>query len=154
MRPRFFLDLLKHCKSYAINLNHERIEEEDIEKGLKAFSNSLLNDVEYEIETVYPAAKDIAYAFMDSPSRLSLDEVIAKATSWGFPGEEVGELLDTLLWYGFLGLVDSEGRSVFIHDVNYNMSNIRGRQRILSRSGLLYEINAAFWPALDIKARL
>jgi hypothetical protein len=34
MRPRFLLNLISQCKSFAINLNHERILEEDIEKCL------------------------------------------------------------------------------------------------------------------------
>jgi hypothetical protein len=156
MRPRFFLDLIKQCKSYAINLNHTQIDSEAIEKGLKAFSNGLVKDIKYEIETVYPAARDIAYAFIDSKPRLSLDELIAKAIAWRFPYGEVGELPDTLLWYGFVGLVDRSGNVTYIYDVNYNMSNMsnmRGRQRRLAQSHLLYEINPAFRPALGITER-
>ncbi|HDL7565889.1 TPA: hypothetical protein PXO13_004124, partial [Yersinia enterocolitica] len=32
MRPRFLLNLINHCKSFAINLNHETINSTDIEK--------------------------------------------------------------------------------------------------------------------------
>ena len=42
MRPRSLLDLIGHCKGYALNLGHNKIEKEDIEKGCNAFSNDLL----------------------------------------------------------------------------------------------------------------
>ena len=36
MRPRHLLKLVGHCKSFAVNLDHERIEAEDIAKGFAA----------------------------------------------------------------------------------------------------------------------
>ena len=38
MRPRSLLDLIGHCKGYALNLGHSRIEKDDITKGCSAFS--------------------------------------------------------------------------------------------------------------------
>ena len=49
MRPRFLLNLINHCKSFAINLNHEIISESDIEKGLSAYASDLLRDIGYEL---------------------------------------------------------------------------------------------------------
>ena len=34
MRPRCLLDILQHCKSYAVNLRHDRINEGDILKEM------------------------------------------------------------------------------------------------------------------------
>ena len=47
MRPRALLVLVGHCRSVAINLRHQRIEQEDFEKGLQAFSTDLLSETNF-----------------------------------------------------------------------------------------------------------
>jgi hypothetical protein len=42
MRPRFLLNLISHCRGFAVNFDHEKIEAEDIRKGLDAFSTDLI----------------------------------------------------------------------------------------------------------------
>ena len=48
MRPRCLIDIVNYCKSFAVNLRHQRIEAEDIEKGLKAYSTDLVFEVGLE----------------------------------------------------------------------------------------------------------
>jgi hypothetical protein len=150
MRPRFFLDLVKACKGYAINRNHSMIEEDDIVKGAQAFSNSLIQEIEYEMQDIYPEAHDILYAFVDSSARLTFDELIGKLAAWRVELEAVSDLIDTLLWYGFIGLVQPDSRAVYIYNVSFNAANLRGRHKQLARAGLRYEINPAFWSGLSI----
>jgi len=47
MRPRSLIELIGHCRGFAVNLGHERILKEDIlpPKGLSAFSNDLVNEL-------------------------------------------------------------------------------------------------------------
>ena len=42
MRPRHLLKLIGYCKSFAVNLDHQKIEAEDIAKGLRSYSNDLV----------------------------------------------------------------------------------------------------------------
>jgi len=64
MRPRFLLDLINQCKSFAVNLNHSIIEEDDIKKGLEAYSSDLLADIHYEIDDISPGNGESLYAFI------------------------------------------------------------------------------------------
>ena len=75
MRPRSLLDLIGHCKGYALNLGHSRIEKEDIAKGCSAFSNDLLSELDLEIRDVYPSAEHLLYAFIGAPSTLSRQQL-------------------------------------------------------------------------------
>ena len=56
MRPRFLLNLLSHCRGYAINLGHDKIQADDIRRGLDAFSTDLIYDIDLEIRDVLPFA--------------------------------------------------------------------------------------------------
>ena len=42
MRPRNLLKIFNHCRGFATNFNRQKIEEYDIEKGLKSYSADLL----------------------------------------------------------------------------------------------------------------
>jgi len=75
MRPRFLLNMISQCKSFAINLNHDRILEEDIKKGLAAYSTDLLTDIGYEIHDVDNHLDDVLYAFIGSKATIKKDEI-------------------------------------------------------------------------------
>ncbi|WP_214657912.1 P-loop ATPase, Sll1717 family, partial [Vibrio anguillarum] len=83
MRPRFLLNLISQCKSYAINLNHDRILEEDIEKGLTAYSTDLLTDIGYEIKDVESSIDDVLYAFIGGKSRISRNDIFSTLDEFG-----------------------------------------------------------------------
>jgi hypothetical protein len=76
MRPRFLINLINHCKSFAVNLKHEKIQAVDISKGLSAYSNDVISDISYEIRDVYPGAEDIIYEFIGTDKTLSEDHLI------------------------------------------------------------------------------
>ena len=59
------IDLVNHCRSFAVNLSHQKIESEDLVKGLQAFSSDLVVDIGYEIRDVMPEAENVLYAFID-----------------------------------------------------------------------------------------
>jgi len=42
MRPRNLLKLVGYCKGFVVNLDHEKIDSEDITKGLQSYSNDLV----------------------------------------------------------------------------------------------------------------
>ena len=151
MRPRNLLDLVSHCLGYAVNLGHQKVEAEDILKGLKAYSNDLISDFDLEIRDVHPKAEQILYEFIGAKNLLSLDEVNALLRAGNVALDEVAEIIELLLWYGFLGLIDKDGHQKFIYSYNYNMSVLRGVHKQLSHRGSRYVINPAFWEGLEIE---
>ncbi len=149
MRPRFLLNLISLCKSFAINLNHEKILEEDIEKGLVAFSTDLLADVGYEIHDVENNVDDVLYAFIGSKSHLLKDEIFSTLTDYGISNQFLENIFSLLLWYGFLGvLVKDEPR--YVYNFSYSMKLMDGV--IKKNKKNVFVINPAFWPALMIES--
>lgn len=147
MRPRFLLNLVSQCKSFAINLNHDRILEEDITKGLTSYSTDLLADIEYEINDVENRVDDILYAFIGSKAKVSKKEISEILIEFGVEEHLIDKIIELLLWYGFIGIVLNENEK-YIYDFNYSMKLLHGI--IKKKESVLYHINPAFWPALMI----
>jgi len=150
MRPRFLINFLNHCKSFAVNLNHEKIEEDDIQKGFRAYSSDVLEDMELEIKDVFPNSNNILSAFYHSPVQLNeglLDEKLSVVID---KNEEAETIKTILLFYGFLGVIDDENCPKYIYEVNYNMQLLSSiRKRVNGTT--IYRINPAFWHALQVK---
>lgn len=149
MRPRFLLNLINHCKSFAINLNHETIEESDIEKGISAYSADLLRDIGYELRDVSEDTEGLLYAFVASPADLSETQVMEKLEKSGHHQDSASRAVDLLLWYGFLGIRINSDEPKFIYDFSYNKALMDGIKKNSTQSVSLV-INQAFWPALMI----
>lgn len=149
MRPRFLINLINHCKSFAVNLKHEKIQAVDISKGLSAYSNDVISDISYEIRDVYPGAEDIIYEFIGADKTLSEDhliEVIGKRIN---ESDRVEEVINILIWHGFLGIHNDNKDPIYIFNSNYNMKIISSlTEKKRADKDLAYVINPAFWPAL------
>lgn len=149
MRPRFLLNLINHCKSFAINLNHEIIEASDIEKGINAYSADLLRDIGYELRDISSETDGALYAFISCPAELSEIEVMNKLKQTGIDHDGAARVLDLLLWYGFLGIRINSDEPKFIYDFSYNKALMDGVKRNSTQTVSLV-INQAFWPGLMI----
>jgi hypothetical protein len=149
MRPRNILKIFNHCRGFATNFRHMKIDEEDIEKGLRAYSNDLLVELDHELSDVFPAARDLLYHFLDVPAVMSDGELSALISSAGIEDANVRRVIEFLMYYGVLGL-RTEDDDLYIYQVNYNSKMIEARAQ---RAGdkAFYVINSAFWPALNIK---
>tara|TARA_R110000824_G_scaffold129584_4_gene291061 strand:- start:3022 stop:5343 length:2322 start_codon:yes stop_codon:yes gene_type:complete len=148
MRPRFLLNLINQCKSFAINLNHERVLEEDVKKGLAAYSTDLLTDIGYEINDVESDSDDILYAFIGSNSVVSKDNIFRILEDFGVEHSFFEKIFELLLWYGFIGIIVND-EPKYIYDFNYSMKLMSGI--IKNKGGLDFLINPAFWPGLMIE---
>ena len=149
MRPRNILKIFNHCRGFATNFRHMKIDEEDIEKGLRAYSNDLLVELDHELSDVFPAARDLLYHFLDVPAVMGDGELSALISSAGIEDANVRRVIEFLMYYGVLGL-RTEDDDLYIYQVNYNSKMIEARAQ---RAGdkAFYVINSAFWPALNIK---
>lgn len=149
MRPRFLLNLLNQCKSYAINLNHTTIHNDDIKKGLVAYSTDLLTDISYEMKDIAPHAGDILYAFIGCNSKINDEEARSLIKEY-LNKDDVDDVIELLLWYGFFGIYINENEIKYIYNLNYNMQLLKGLIRRIDTK-LIFNINPAFWEALMIK---
>ncbi len=148
MRPRFLLNLISQCKSFAINLNHEYIHEEDITKGLAAYSTDLLTDISYEISDVANNADDLLYAFIGSKAEISRTEIDKVLSEYGVSEEQFDDVFELLVWYGFLG-VKLKNEIQYIYNFNYSMKLMEGVMK--KNKSSMFFINPAFWPSLMIE---
>lgn len=147
MRPRNLLKIFNHCRGFATNLNKAKIEENDIEKGLKAYSEDLFTEIGRELEDVLPYASDILYELMDTKSELLSSEIENRILNLTADRSEVDTIMRFLIFYGVFGLV-ADNKKYYIYDVNYDLKRIEVRTRGLGDKAV-FEINPALWPALN-----
>lgn len=147
MRPRNLLKVFNHCRGFATNLNKGKIEEKDIEKGLKAYSEDLFTEIARELEDVVPFARDILYELMDTSSELTSQDVEERIIRLTPDRGEIDQIMKFLLFYGVFGLVTPE-RTYYIYDVSYDIKRIEVRTRGLGDKAV-FQINPALWPALN-----
>lgn len=149
MRPRNLLKIFTYCRGFAVNLGHERIESEDIEKGLKAFSNDLLVDADRELSDLEPSAEGLIYQFIGEASSYSPEELDVFFARNNVKEENISIIGDYLLYYGFIGIKQPQQDTRYIYDVSYNMTVLK---TIIEKNldSIRFVLNRAFWPALGI----
>jgi hypothetical protein len=150
MRPRNVIKMFAHAKGFAANLAHQKIQESDLEKGVRAYSQDLLVELDHELTDVFPDSRDLLYHFIDAEPQLTgcaLTDLIASA---GIAKSDVQRVIDFLLYYGILGIQDATEQVHYIFGVNYDLKVLQVRA---ARAGgdAVYVMNPAFRPALGIR---
>jgi hypothetical protein len=148
MRPRNVLKIFNHCRGFATNFSRQRIADSDIEKGLTAYSQDLLEELDRELTDVYPAARDLLYYFLDAPATLTKDNLDSILKDAGIPSESANKIIDFLLYYGVLG-VQIGDVEYFIYSVNYDLKVLKVRTE-RGEEDTRYIINPAFRPAFGM----
>lgn len=150
MRPRALIELIRYCRSHAVNLGHIRIEVDDIQAGEDAFSSDLVENIDYEIGDVLPSASNVLYEFIGAPQIITVAELSARLKQR--TSEKLDHLVELLLWYGFLGVVRQSGETAYIYSVKYDLRRL---QAIANQNGgttTRFQINPAFHRGLEIQA--
>lgn len=150
MRPRNVIKMFAHAKGFAANLAHQKIQESDLEKGVRAYSQDLLVELGHELTDIFPDSRDLLYHFIDAEPQLTgsaLAELIASA---GIAESDVQRVIDFLLYYGILGIQDATEQVHYIFGVNYNLKMLQIRAERAGREAV-YVLNPAFRPALGIR---
>jgi hypothetical protein len=150
MRPRCLIDLVNHCRGYAVNLRHSKIDETDIEKGLQAYSMDLIRAIELEIEDVYEHGGEVLYSFIGCSQRLTAEQLSQILDQAGAPPDKKSEIIDALFWFGFLGFVWEDGDVKYIYSYHYETKLFKAAAAKAQMKGLNYQINEAFWSGLGI----
>jgi hypothetical protein len=149
MRPRNLRKILSHSKGFASNFNHIKIEESDIEKGVKAYSQDLLIELDHELTDVFPSTTDLLYSFLDHAPEATREELERTLSLGGVSPTELAKVFSFLLYYGVISLKTTEGVQ-YIFDVNYDSKILAVRADRLGATAR-FTINPAFWGALNIK---
>lgn len=151
MRPRSLIDLLRLCRSHAVNLGHDKILVADIEAGETTYSNVLLNEMSLEIRDVFPEAKNILYEFLECAIELTEAQILS-FLSRKIADNNLQKVFDLLIWYGFLGLIRGPGETTFIYHVMYDIKKLKGLiENKKASGGAKFLVNSAFWKALETK---
>lgn len=149
MRPRNVLKIFNHCRGFAVNFNRNTINEEDIEKGLKSYSQDLLIELDKEIGDVFPQNSNMLYYFVDCPPTIDHASLYDIIRGSGIDGDSMQNAIDFLLYYGVIGLKIGD-QEIFIYHTNYDLKLLKIKAEKNS-TGVLYVVNPAFWPALGIQ---
>ena len=150
MRPRALLDCLNTSKGYAINRGHEKITQDDIFDGLKAFSRDMIQEISLEIRDVFPVINDALYMFIGSKLKLEEDDLFLLFMEENIPEKEWNDLIDIFLWYGVLGYVGPEEETKYIYSVGYNLKILKKAPKIWGQEKPIFIINPAFVSGLEI----
>ncbi|MGE0266660.1 MAG: hypothetical protein AB7V06_28560 [Candidatus Obscuribacterales bacterium] len=154
MRPRNLLTLLGHAKSNAVNLRHEVIEVDDIEKAFKTYSADMGRDIGLELRDVYPTADELLYEFLGANEWLTFDDLKAIFKKAGIPDSEHSKVLELLVWFSFLGKVEDfdtqNSCHRYIYDVFYDMKKFKKLVGNFEDPETVFCIHEAFHPFLEI----
>lgn len=151
MRPRGLIEILRSCQSTAITLGHDKITDDDLKDGLEAYSVELVSNISLEIRDVYPSAPEVLYVLLGCGKRINSSTLQALLIKAGLDPNAYDEYLDLLLRYGVLGLVDASGQSQYIYNHRYELLRLKACQlHLQAGADPTYEINPAFWAALEI----
>lgn len=150
MRPRFLLNIISHCRGFAVNLEHDKIEVEDIRRGVSAYSTDLIYDIDLEIRDVLPFAEDVLYNFIGVSSHVSANEIARILSEAGFDDGQQEKLFEILLWYGVCGVARDDGEPSYIYSVNYDVRRLKILIERLPKDAPRIVINPALWAGLEI----
>ena len=149
MRPRNFLKIFSHCRSSAVNLNHQTIKEEDIEKGMKNHSNDIIVDADQELTDIEPSANGLIYQFIGEKSQLNIENIEKLMKSNDIEEEKWDSVLEFLLYYGFIGISNPDGYPRYIYNVGYDLKILLATLKKF-RGTVRFTLNPVFWPGLGI----
>jgi hypothetical protein len=133
---------MERTLSVAINRGHGFITVEDVREGARQMSLYLVSDFAYEMRDIAGTPEDIFYNFIGSSDLLTHKDVLSiiEPLSISIDGDRIIELL---LWYGFLGIMNSQGEPVFIYDRAYDFRRLEAERGRVA-GDVVYAINSAF----------
>jgi hypothetical protein len=149
MRPRNIIKLMFHARGYAINMRHDKILEDDLEKALSIYSNDVLEEADEELTDIEPSARGLIYRFIGEPARLDRDRLLAIISTHGSETLTTEKTVEYLLYFGFFGVLTPQTEARFIYNFQYNIT-LMNAWIDKNKDSITYYLNPAFWPALEV----
>ena len=147
MRPRNLIKLLAHCRGFAVGLEHEKIDEDDLNKGLKSYSLDLITEADQELTDILGADTNLLYHFINEGTEFSQQALERICSGAGVDAPKMGKVIEFLLYYGFVGIRNADKAPTFVFDVNYDMKLLKV---LLAKAGadVTYVLSPAFHAGL------
>jgi hypothetical protein len=142
MRPRFLIDLCENALSFAINRGHQTLLEDDVNEALKQHSIYLVSYFGYELRDISGLSEEFFLKFLGHSEVLTEQEVIS-VVQRAAPNVAPEKVIHLLMWYGFLGIPDGNGRAIYIYDRQYDIRRLEA-EREEHGDDILFVINPAF----------
>lgn len=149
LRPRDILNFVRKCIQIAVSRGHEKVRAEDVRIAEREFSEDMLNDLRFEMRDTFPDFPDVVLSFIASPSKMDGEQVQSFLESSGVDEAKVGLVVDALLWFGFLGVLD-RGTETYSYTVAYNMLKIEVLKKEPQFGTTTFCVHPAFHQALSI----
>jgi hypothetical protein len=141
--------MVAHCRGFAVNLGRERIEQTDIDKGLKAYSLDLITEGDQELTDIIGSETSLLYHFIGEGDQFDRSRLQTILKGAAVPEEKIESIIEFLLYYGFVGIKVGGENARYIFDVGYDMKLLK---TLISKHepNLTYILNPAFFPALNL----
>lgn len=149
MRPRNLIKLLAHCRGFAVGLERARIEEVDLEKGLRAYSIDLITEADQELTDILGADTDLIYHFIGEGQEFDQGRLESILSGAGVPADKIEKVIQFMLYYGFLGVKTGGENLRYIFELGYNMKLLTALA-MEGKDNLSYVLNPAFHPGLNL----
>lgn len=150
MRPRYLLKLINYCLGNAINYGRDRIDEDDIEKGLSAYSTYIITEIDLEIRDVLSGQDDVLYLFLGEKREMTKQEIMDLLAVRIKSPERLAAVFTMMLWHGVIGLMRSAHETTYIFDVNYDLKRLNGLMDKMRDGNPRMQINPGLWPGLEL----
>ena len=149
MRPRNLLKVVSHCRGFAVNLGHEKIGDDDLAKGLRAYSLDLITEADQELTDIIGADISLIYYFIGEGDTFDITKLVSILKSANVPEARVTSVIDYLLYFGFLGIKYDDETAKYIYDFGYD---VRLLKILISKyiDTVKYILNPAFYPGLNL----
>lgn len=149
MRPRDLLNFLHKSIDVALNRNHGNVLSEDIKQAEKSYSEDMLLMTQFEIEDTHPKYKNLLYSFDGVKNLLSKREIADIVLKHGLPEDEIKNVTELLLWFGFLGVkIIATTEEKFSYMVGHNLHHL---MQPIEDNSATFIIHPGFHKALNIK---
>lgn len=125
MRPRFLINIIDGAIANAINRGRREVHEVDCIDAIRDHSLTLVDDFGFEMRDVSGISNEILYSFIGIPQLISQVKLVDTLVQSGYTKKTADTVIQLMLWYGLLGVVDDEQVSRYIYDYRYNIKRLQ-----------------------------
>ncbi|MGH9741455.1 MAG: P-loop ATPase, Sll1717 family, partial [Candidatus Acidiferrum sp.] len=125
MRPRELLRFVRDCINVAVNRRHEQVGEDDILHAERSYSDDALVDLSLELKDVRPDFANAPYGFIGSQTHLPTSEVGIGLLKAGIPADQLEQVRELLLWFGFLGIYVYPDEERYSYQFEHNLRKMK-----------------------------
>jgi hypothetical protein len=124
MRPRDLLRFLRECVNVAVNRGHNKVSADDVIQAENGYSEDQLQEVFFELRDISPQYQNILYVFIAAATVLSRNDILRRLAEIGMTNQQADRLIELLLWFGFLGIMNADNEDRYSYQYHYGVSRM------------------------------